>query len=59
LYVLRAPGIYERRGKYSNLRRLTPTLHLGRLRYGPEQSYEGKLSDRRCCTPARPDRRLV
>jgi hypothetical protein len=30
------PGIYERRGKESNLRRLTPTLHLGRLRKGPE-----------------------
>src|SRR5919107_2942200 len=56
--VLLGPGIYKRRGKDSNLRGLTPTLHLGLLQYGPEQSYEGKLSDRRCCTPARPDRRL-
>jgi hypothetical protein len=29
----------HRRGKDSNLRRQTPTLHLGLLRYGPEQSY--------------------
>ena len=26
----------KRRGKDSNLRKLTPTLHLGRLRKGPE-----------------------
>ena len=40
--VYLAPGIYERRGKDLNLRRLPPTLQLDHLRKGPEQSYEGK-----------------